>query len=159
MEREINMDNLSYIVNVEAVIYKKDKYLIIKRSDKEEHAPGMLSNVGGKVDTKSIKNDILEETLLREIKEEVGIQVFKPLYYVESKSFISDQGDIVIDVVFLCKYKSGEPKPVAKNEVSNVYWLSSKEILENSSSPIWLKESIKKADKIRVELLNGLKDR
>lgn len=37
------MENISYIVNVEAAIYKGDKWLIIKRGEKEEHVPGLLS--------------------------------------------------------------------------------------------------------------------
>lgn len=149
------MDNFSYIVNVEAAIYKNDKWLIIKRSENEEHAPGLLSNVGGKVETKATQNNILEKTLIREILEEVDIQVSKPLHYLESKSFISDKGQIVIDIVFLCRYKSGKAKCMSKHEVSEVYWMSSKEILENKSSQTWLKESIEKAENIRVQIENG----
>ena len=144
------MDNLSYIVNVEAAIYKNDKWLIIKRSEKEEHAPGLLSMVGGKVETKTDENNVLEETLRREIMEEVGVEVSKTVYYVESKSFISDEGQAVIDIVFLCKHKSGEPKCISADEVSEIYWMSSVEILEHKSAPIWLKESIEKAESIRL---------
>ena len=108
--------------------------------------------VGGKVETKEIENNILEKTLIREIMEEVGIEVYDNLRYVESKSFITDKGEMVIDVVFLCKYKFGEPKCVSVDEVSEVYWMSSKEVLINSNSPIWLKETIEKVEKIRLEL-------
>lgn len=45
------MDKKLYIVNVEAAVYKNDKWLIIKRSEKEEHASGLLSMVGGKVES------------------------------------------------------------------------------------------------------------
>lgn len=103
------MNDMSYIVNVEAAIYKNDKWLIIKRSEKEEHAPGILSNVGGKVEINKTENNVLEKTLIREIMEEVGIKISEKLYYVESKSFISDKGQTVVDIVFLCKYQSGEP--------------------------------------------------
>lgn len=148
------MDNLSYIVNVEAAIYKNDKWLIIKRSEKEEHAPGLLAMVGGKVETIIAENDVLEETLIREVIEEVGIQTSKTVHYVESKSFISDKGQVVIDIVFLCKYQSGEPKCISTDEVSGVYWMTGKELLTNKSAPIWLKESIEKAEKIRLEIEN-----
>lgn len=151
------MDNLLYILNVEAAIYKNDKWLIIKRSEKEEHAPGLLAMVGGKVETRIAENDVLEETLIREIMEEVGIHISKTVYYVESKSFILDKGQIVIDIVFLCKYKSGEPKCMSADEVSDIYWMSSKEILMDKSAPIWLKESIEKAEKIRLEIENEYK--
>lgn len=146
------MDNLSYIVNVEAAIYKNDKWLIIKRSEKEERAPGILSIVGRKVETKISENNVLEETLIREIMEEVDVQVLKTLHYVESKSFISDKGQIVIDIIFLCKYQSGEPKCMSDDEISEIYWMSTTEILENKNTPIWLKESINKAENIRLKI-------
>jgi len=146
------MDNVSYIVNVEAAIYKNNKWLIIKRSEKEEHAPGLLALVGGKVETRIAENDILEKTLIREIMEEVGIQISKTIHYIESKSFISDKGQVVIDVVFLCKYQSGEPKCMSADEVSDIYWMPSKEVLMDKSAPIWLKESIEKAEKIRLKI-------
>lgn len=146
--------NLLYIVNVEAAIYKNDKWLIIKRSEKEEHAPGILSMVGGKVDTIIRENEVLEENLKREIMEEVGIQVSDKLYYLESKSFISDKGQVVIDIVFLCKYQSGEPKCMSYDEVSEVYWMSCTEILGNKNAPIWLKESIEKAENYKLKIEN-----
>ena len=147
------MNNLSYIVNVEAAIYKNDKWLIIKRSEKEEHAPGLLSMVGGKVETTTAGNNVLEETLVREIMEEVGIKISRTLHYVESKSFISDTGQMVIDIIFLCKYKSGEPRCISVDEVCEIYWMSSEEILESKSAPIWLKESIIKVESIRLKLI------
>jgi len=143
------MDNLSYIVNVEAAIYKEDKWLIIKRSEKEEHAPGLLSMVGGKVETSIAEDNVLENTLVREIMEEVGIIISNKMVYVESKSFATSNGQAVIDMVFLCKYESGEPKSISPEEVSEVYWMSTSDILENKNSPVWLKESIEKCDSMR----------
>lgn len=146
------MDNTSYIVNVEAAIYENDKWLIIKRSEEEEHAPGLLSMVGGKVEIKTPEANVLEETLKREIMEEVGIEVSNEMHYLESKSFISDKGQVVIDIVFLCKYETGEAKCKSIHEVSEIYWMSSSDILENKSAPIWLKESIEKAENLRLKM-------
>lgn len=140
-----------YIVNVEAAIYRDDKWLIIKRSNKEEHAPGLLSLVGGKAETESAMGDVLEEALKREIMEEVGIEVSDVMHYVESKSFISDKGQAVIDIVFLCEYKSGEVRCVSMDEVSEVHWMIAKDIINNVNSPVWLRESIKKAEKIKIK--------
>jgi 8-oxo-dGTP diphosphatase len=143
------MDNLSYIVNVEAAIYKGDKWLIIKRSEKEEHAPGLLSMVGGKVETNIAEENVLENTLIREIMEEVGVKISEKMIYVESKAFVTDKEEVVVDMVFLCKYESGEAKPMSLDEVSEVYWMSTSDILENKNSPIWLKESIEKCDSMK----------
>ena len=61
-----------FIVNIEGAIYKDGKWLIVRRSDKEDHAPGTLALVGGKVDQEGNTTDILERTLIREVEEEVG---------------------------------------------------------------------------------------
>ena len=143
------MSDIRYIVNVEAVIYKENKYLIIKRSDEEEHAPGILSNVGGKVEIKNPQKEVLEKTLIREIKEEVDIELKTPFHYLESKSFYLTQQELIIDIIFLCEYKSGQAKCKDKEEVEQVYWLTYNEILNNNKIEDWLKDTITKAEKFR----------
>jgi 8-oxo-dGTP diphosphatase len=62
-----------FYVNVEGAVFKDDKWLIIGRSMKEEHAGGLLSLVGGTVENEGNTKDILERTIKRELFEEVGI--------------------------------------------------------------------------------------
>ena len=143
------MSDIRYIVNVEAVIYQDDKYLIIKRSDKEEHAPGILSNAGGKVEINNPQKEVLEKTLIREIKEEVDIEIKRPFHYLESKSFYLDQEELIIDIIFLCEYKSGQAKCKDKKEVDQVYWLSYKGIMANKEIEDWLKDTMTKAENFR----------
>lgn len=76
-----------FIVNVEGAVRKNDKWLIIERSKKEEHAGGLLSLVGGKVEQEGNSLDILERTVKREILEEVGLKVKDSLTYVHSTSY------------------------------------------------------------------------
>lgn len=148
------MSNILYIVNVEAAIYKDDKWLIIKRSELEEHAPGELSLVGGKVEDAFNEDGVLEETLKREIAEEVGILIFDDPIYIESKAFTPEKCKPIIDIVYLCRYKSGEARCLSPDEVSEVYWYSTQEILDNEKAPAYLKESIRKADKIKSDMKN-----
>lgn len=136
----------AFLLNVEGAIWKNDKWLIIERSKKEEHAGGLLSLVGGKVDMEGHSSDILERTLKREILEEVGITVKDKLKYVHSTSFVIDTGENVVDIVFLCEHDSGEAFPKSPDEVERVLWLTTDEILSHSNSPIYLKESIKHAE-------------
>src|SRR5690625_4535565 len=110
-----------FIVNVEGAIRKNDKWLIIKRSEKEAHAGGMHSLVGGKVNLEGNSSYILENTIKREIYEEVGVIVKDPLSYVHSTSFISDIGEHVVNVTFLCEYDSGEAYPKSLHEVEKVF--------------------------------------
>ncbi len=147
-----------FIVNVEAVISRGDKWLIIKRSEKEDHAPGALALVGGKVevDKGNVIEDVLEKTLHREIEEEVGIEIEKDLEYVESKFFVADDNQPVVDLVFLCQYKSGEATPADPEEVADVFWKTEDEILADPNTPEYLKRSLQKAWEVKNEMDPGL---
>jgi 8-oxo-dGTP diphosphatase len=134
-----------FIINVEGAIYKDEKWLLIRRSEKEEHAGGTLSLVGGKVDYEGSSSDILERTLIREIYEEVGIEVSN-LRYVNSSSFVTELGGHVVDIVFLCDYQSGEAFAKSSDEVDEVHWMSTQQILVNVELPSYLKVNIKLAD-------------
>ena len=139
---------MMFIVNVEAAIKKNDKWLIIERSEKEEHAGGMLSLVGGKVDKEGNSSDKLERTVEREILEEVGVKVKNEINYVHSTSFVTDRGENVLNIVFLCEHDSGEAFPKSRDEVEKVLWLTTEEILSNPRAPINLQDSIKLADSL-----------
>ncbi|PSL32970.1 ADP-ribose pyrophosphatase YjhB (NUDIX family) [Planomicrobium soli] len=134
-----------FIVNVEAAIYKDEKWLIVRRSEKEEHAAGALALVGGKVDKEGNSTDILERTLIREVEEEVGV-IISNLAYVNSSSFVTDSGTHVIDIVFLCSYQAGEPIAKDPDEVASVNWMSTEEILDSAEIPSYLKENIQLAN-------------
>ncbi|OGK29901.1 hypothetical protein A3G67_00440 [Candidatus Roizmanbacteria bacterium RIFCSPLOWO2_12_FULL_40_12] len=140
------MDGIFFVVNVEAAIHKDGKWLLGKRSD-QEYNPGTLSLVGGKVENVGIEEDVLEEALKREIKEEVDIEIDNELKYVKSSSF-KGANQTVIDVVFLCKYKSGEAAPKDTEEITEVKWMTLAEVLENDAVQSWTKDSLSKASKM-----------
>ncbi len=143
------MSTKRYIVNVEAAIYRGDQWLIVKRSQQEEHAPGTLALVGGKVEIESAKDDVLEETLRREVMEEVGVEV-DVVDYLESKAFAADDGRIVVDIVFLCRYKGGETRCVDKHEVAEVHWATARDTAGNLKAPGYLKQAIARAEEKRL---------
>lgn len=137
-----------FLVNVEGAIYKDNKWLLVKRSEKEEHAAGGYALVGGTAELEGDSSDILERTLHREVKEEVGIEIIN-LQYVNSSSFISDTGFPVIDIVFVCDLLSGEPYAKCIDEVDEVTWMTTEQILNNTSFPEFLKRNIKQAEVIK----------
>lgn len=145
MLKGINM----FIVNVEGAIKKEDRWLVIERGNKEEHAGGLLSLVGGKVDQEGVSADILERTIKREIAEEVNMTVKNNLQYVHNTSFVTDKGFHVINIVFLCEYAAGEAYPKSPDEVENVWWLTKEEIINHPQAPSYLKDSIKKAEELQ----------
>ncbi|HWL24944.1 MAG TPA: NUDIX domain-containing protein [Ureibacillus sp.] len=136
-----------FIVNVEGAIYRDEKWLLIRRSEKEEHAGGSLSLVGGKCEIEGNSSNILERSLRREIFEEVGIEV-EILRYVNSSSFVTNSGENVIDKVFLCQHKSGEPYAKSAEEVDDVIWITTSEILTRTDLPTYLKENVKLAEEL-----------
>src|SRR5690242_16954661 len=130
-----------FIVNVEAAILKNGKYLIIKRSEKEGHAGGLYSLVGGKIEFNEGSLNVLEENLQREVFEEIGIQV-KSLNYVHSNTFMVGETQ-VLNVVFLSLDHVGEPYLKSPDEVADIKWITYKEIQESDEIPDWTKNSIR----------------
>jgi 8-oxo-dGTP diphosphatase len=95
----------AFVVNVEVFLHRGDRWLLIRRSEHEAHAAGTLGGVGGKVDavatTTGLGAGVLEATGRREVAEEIGVDLTGvDLSYVDSASFVTDDGDPVINVVF-----------------------------------------------------------
>lgn len=133
------------IIAVEAVVVKNDRYLLIKRSLTEEHAPGTYSLPGGKVELESIGLDVLEKNLIREVYEETSISVdINSLSYLESKSFYTDDNREVIDIVFTCTCEDDTIYSFDEEEVSDVLWLTYEEIMkmQEPTMPFYVKETI-----------------
>ncbi|MEH6938581.1 NUDIX domain-containing protein [Bacillus sp. JJ664] len=134
-----------FTVNVEAAINHDGKWLVIERSKKEEHAGGMLSLVGGTVELGQQPIEILESNLKREVLEEVDVEI-KNVNYLYSSAFVTDKNEHVLNIVFLCEYKSGIAYPKSPDEVEDVKWMTSDEIERHSKAPVYLKESIEQAE-------------
>ncbi|MFC5601860.1 NUDIX hydrolase [Sporosarcina koreensis] len=140
-----------FIVNTEAAIYKDGRYLLCKRSEKEDHAPGALALVGGKVEMEGASSDILERTIAREVEEEVGLVIEGRPQYVHSTSFVTDKGEPVVNVIFLCEEFSGEPYAVSADEVAEVYWMMPEEVYGNPDAAEYLKDYIRRAEAVRIK--------
>ena len=139
-----------YIVNVEAAIVKDGHYLMIIRGEQETHAPGALSLPGGKVEDAGNADNILERTLRREIAEEVGIEAYADMEYIQSTAFIADDGEPVVNVVFLCQYKAGTPTLGDSGEVAAIQWMTAEEVLEDPKTPEWTRQTIERAERKRA---------
>lgn len=142
------------VVNVQAAIYKDKKWLLIKRGSSEGHAPGEIALPGGTVNADTVDRDVLEQTVNREIWEELGITLEENPQYVCSASFVADDKDYVVNIVFLCTYPGNQPVAMNEEEVEDVYRLSTDDVLYHEEIPSWTKEYIEKAD----ELLKKLAD-
>jgi len=141
------MSLVHHIVNVEGAIVRDGRYLLVIRGLGETHAAGMLSLVGGKVEDAGNTANILEETLQREIMEEVGVEV-SDMIYVHSTAFVAED-EPVVDVVFICRWSGGEATIRDSNEVAEIRWLNANEVLTNPDTPDWTRNSIRRAEKMR----------
>lgn len=141
------MTSNHFVINVEAAIYKDGKWLVCIRSRSESEAPGLLSFIGGTVEHSDATVDTLEQALVREVSEEIGATI-DVLGFANSSMFVSKKGNHVIDVVFLCRIKSGEPKISDTQELEELLWLTTTEVLGYQHVPKWLCASLLKAERI-----------
>lgn len=138
------MNPYLFIVNVEIAIVRSGRYLLVVRSDEEEYAAGLLALPGGKVDPRTVADNVLEETAKREVMEEVGLEV-TTLEYLKSKSVEIHEGIFGVDVVFLAEVLPGEPTPGDPSEVKELLWLSADEVFRYERTPAWLADNIRAA--------------
>ncbi|MBP1915631.1 hypothetical protein J2Z23_002612 [Lederbergia galactosidilyticus] len=70
------------------------------------------------------------------------------LHYLYNSSIVSDSGYHIVNIVFLCEYESGKAVASSLDEVESVYWMTSAQIYDHSNAPVYLKESIKRAESL-----------
>lgn len=138
-----------FIVNVEGVVRRETRYLLTVRSDAEPHAPGTLALPGGKLEPTDPQTASLEATLTRELLEETGVRA-ENFRYLESKWFLTDDGEAVADVVFLCDYAGGELRVGDPDEIAEVLWLTAAEVMAHPKAPPWTRATVEKAEQLRL---------
>ncbi|KXK27460.1 MAG: NADH pyrophosphatase [candidate division WS6 bacterium OLB20] len=125
--------NTDVTITTVGVIYDTEgRLLVTKRAAQEDHAAGVYSYPGGKLeyDGSSDGRDtmfILEDNLRKEIKEETGIETGE-LTYLSSHAFVKESGSKVVIVAYAAEYVAGEALAVEASEVSEVRWISRDEI-------------------------------
>ena len=130
-----------FVANV--VIYRKSdkRCLILKRSEKEKVHPGKYCVPGGKLEWEQLdltkptrmNGDVLdfegavEELLIRESKEEAGVDIGRNFKYLSSVAFVRPDEIPVILVKFAAEYKNGEVK-IEDGAFTNFAWVNADEI-------------------------------
>lgn len=128
-------------VAVKGIIRRSDgKILIVKRSDGDDHAPGLWETVGGGMDERTTP----QEALRREIMEEVGlnVEVREPFNVF---SCLKDNGEFKVGITFACDYDSGEVR--LSHEHTEFQWINPADFAKYESSPSLHKEIANYADK------------
>ena len=118
-----------YSVLINGVVARDGQILISRRSLEEEHEPGRWTIPGGKVEDlpgNDLEIGIIERTLAKEIREEVGVEITSNIHLLTNNTFRHTKGHMVLALVFLCEYQSGTAQ--ALEDTSDVAWISSSEI-------------------------------
>lgn len=135
-------DKLFYFV-ANVLIYRESdgRVLLLKRSKNEIVHPGKFCTPGGKLEwaDMDIKNpgrlngdvidfpDTAEKLLVREAREESGVEIEPKLAYINSVAFVRPDGIPVVLVKFSAKYKSGEVK-LENGAFSDFVWVNAEEV-------------------------------
>lgn len=125
-------------VAITAIIVKDDKYLITRRSPEKKRFPGMWVVPGGKMETEDYLQlpkdtefywyNVLERTLSREVKEEVGLDI-ENVEYLTSLATVHDDGSPSLVISCIADYAGGEVK-LQEGETDAFEWVTLKEAKE-----------------------------
>lgn len=122
-------------VAITAIIVKDGKYLITRRVLSKKRFPGMWTVPGGKLetsdylelekDTEHYWYNVLERTLRREVKEEVGLDI-KNIEYLTSLATVHADGVPSLVISCIADY-SGREVTLQKEESDEFAWVTSEE--------------------------------
>jgi 8-oxo-dGTP diphosphatase len=106
------------------IVDHQGKVLLTQRSFEREHHPGEWEIQSGRLQ----QGESLEEGLIREMQEELNIEV-EPILPMNTFHFFRGKEKVEhIGVTFLCRIKSGEVKVDGKEEIA-FKWVSIDEAL------------------------------
>ena len=131
----MKLDPRVHFVVVTGIVVKGDRFLIMKRSEKEKAFPGMWTVPGGKLVYHEYSKlpyktkfpqwyNAVEWVLRKEIKEEAGIEIQKPQYLCDIV-FVRPDGFPVVTLSYWAKYKSGKVR-IGK-DMTDFAWVTLKE--------------------------------
>jgi ADP-ribose pyrophosphatase YjhB (NUDIX family) len=135
-------DKLFYFV-ANAVVFRPSdgRCLILKREMRETVHPGKFAVPGGKLEWADMdlahptrmNGDVfdfegaVEKLLVREIKEEAGIDVVSEMKYLNSVAFVRPDGIPVVLVKFAMKYAGGDVK-LEEGSFADFAWVNAEEV-------------------------------
>lgn len=132
MEKE---NNFLHEVAITAIIVKDGAYLITRRSPNKKRWPGMWTVPGGKLevsdytrlpkDTHGYWYNVLEKTLRREVKEEVGLEITN-IEYVTSLATVHEDKAPSLVISCMADWVSGDVV-LQKEECDEFAWVSLEE--------------------------------
>jgi 8-oxo-dGTP diphosphatase len=131
-----------HIVAVVAVIRNSEgKYLILKRHPGEIAYPNMYTFPGGKVEG----NDSIEETLVKEVEEEIGLILKPGKILLKDKTFIRPDDQTAKVWSYLCEVVSDLPIKLS-SDFTDYKWVNLDEL--KKLSHVGIEEELERAEQI-----------
>jgi 8-oxo-dGTP pyrophosphatase MutT (NUDIX family) len=128
----------THYIAITVIIRKENKYLICKRSEKEQIFPGKWCVPGGKLEQGDFTHathdvgtywlDVLERTASREVQEETSLTIHN-VEYVSNLAFIRPNGYATI-IISLCGEWSGGEVRLQEEELIDHAWVTLDEARE-----------------------------
>jgi putative membrane protein len=122
-------------VAITAIVVKNGRYLIVRRSPNKKRFPGMWTVPGGRLepkdytgfpkDTENWWYRVLERTLAREVKEEVGIEI-ENVRYLTSLARVHEDGAPSLVISCVADYAGGNIT-LQEGETDDFAWVSLEE--------------------------------
>ena len=147
---------------ITAIIVKDGKYLVTRRSMQKKRFGGKWTVPGGHMETSDFTSypketehhwyNVLEKTLAREVKEEVGLQIDNVRYVTSLANIHDDDGMPSLVISCLVDYVSGEV--VLQEEEADKYeWVSLEEakkyeLIDGILDELAMAENVLKTGKI-----------
>ena len=144
------MGKRSYVINVDGVVYRDDQYLLIERGSAEQHASGELAFPGGTVEADPFEQEVLTDTVRREVFEEVGITITDP-EFIHSNTFEIDDHTLCLNVVMLCSHAGGDAHVRGGDEVAAIHWRTYDEIVADDDVPQFTQRFADIAEEARTQ--------
>jgi len=107
----IDPKNIKIVVSI-ALINNYDQVLIAKRANKK-HLAGFWEFPGGKVE----KDETPENALIREVKEELNVDINNKCIAPLSFSEFDYKNFHLLLLLYICRRWEGEPLPMEENEL------------------------------------------
>jgi 8-oxo-dGTP pyrophosphatase MutT (NUDIX family) len=121
-----------YRVVVAAVIRNEAGWFLLARRHKaDSNLPGFWSTPAGHIEANTHAADVLESNLVREVKEELGVEIGN-LEYLDSHVWV-EPGMKKLTVVFTASIVFGEPRPL--EDTTEVEWFPVEEALRLELPP------------------------
>src|SRR3989338_4736130 len=108
--------------SVTAFIPWQGKALVVQRAADDNFLPGYWEQVGGKADA----GESQEEALIREVREEAGIEV-KPMRSYFKFEYTHREGRSMCEYAYVCKL-GNEPIIVLSSEHQDYTWINLEEL-------------------------------